>query len=73
MNRIENLEEAYQLITEVRESLNSKSRVCPHCEMKKHENWEERKLRDILNGVLNRLEKTAERLQELELEVGHTQ
>tara|TARA_Y100000034_G_scaffold92025_1_gene111116 strand:- start:635 stop:856 length:222 start_codon:yes stop_codon:yes gene_type:complete len=62
--RLNKLSEARRLSLEVRDSLSPQTHTCSECGLERHENWDHKQVRDVLNAVINRLEKTLERMED---------
>jgi hypothetical protein len=60
--RIEHLQTALRLLTEVRDSLVTQTERCPCCGFEKYTDWNERQARDQLNGAITRCIRVAERI-----------
>lgn len=60
------LDQAKALVLEVRDSLNNKNHPCECCGHTVYEDWDARQMRDTLNAVVNRLEKTIEKISQKE-------
>ena len=61
--RIRKLSQASRLIGEVKDSLSVEKKNCDCCGLVTYTNWEQYCNRQVLNGVLNKLEKSVERME----------
>lgn len=61
--RIAQLIKAASLIEEVAQTFSSEKEVCSCCGLSKYVNWNERSMRDELNGAINRCKKIIDRIE----------
>jgi hypothetical protein len=64
--RAQYLEFAKELILAVRDSFSTEKEVCECCGFERFKNWNERQLRDQLNGAVTRLENVEKRMLDTE-------
>lgn len=62
-DRIEKLKKALQYLTEVRDGFSDEEKCCNHCGVATFVNWNEKQMRDQINGSISRLEKVISRLK----------
>jgi len=60
MNRLTKLAQAYTLIEDVRDSLSCETSICKCCGLKNYSNFDQHQVREHMNAILNRLEKSME-------------
>lgn len=65
-DRQNRLTAAIQAILEVRDSFPKNEKICCECGMTTFANWNEKQIRDQLNGSISRLEKVIDRIKRTE-------
>lgn len=61
-DRLSRLNVATLLINEVRDSLDNSKSFCECCGLTVYENFDQVKVREMVNGILTKLEKVSERM-----------
>jgi hypothetical protein len=69
MERIDKLKQVLQILLEVRNSFSNEEKRCDHCNMITFLDWNEKQMRDQINGAISRVEKVIDRLKRLNEQV----
>ncbi len=62
------LRAAVNLIIQVRDSFSNEKKTCDHCGMVTFPAWNDKQMRDQLNGAITRLQKVEERMLRADLQ-----